>query len=96
VEALHAALDRLSNLEEGLARPYCEEDRIVFGSRRLWGDCHCSVCGFHLRVLLLLSLNLPPGIAFRRATTNLAYFGLIATAMTHYLLNVYPPSLRSR
>src|SRR5580704_2219012 len=55
VEALHAALDRLSNLEEGLARPYCEEDRIVFGSRRLWGDCHCFVCGFHLWVLLLLS-----------------------------------------
>src|ERR1700688_2760029 len=59
VEALQAALDRLSNLEEGLARPYGEEDGFVLGSRRLCGDCHCFVCGFHLWVLLLLNLNLP-------------------------------------
>jgi hypothetical protein len=35
-------------------------------------------------------------IAFRRATTNLAYFELIAIATTHYLPAVDLPSLRSR
>ena len=53
VEPLHAALDRLSNLKEGLARPYSEEDRIVLGSRRLWENFRCFVCAFHLYLLVI-------------------------------------------